>query len=992
MLPVVVRLESEEQKKARIQEEERKARIKKEEEREEAERKERKERKAREEEQRKAKEAEDAEAAERQRVKEEAEKEAKAQAEKLEKEKAEKEQADKEKEEKERAEKEQAEKEAQQKAQEEAKAKAEQEDRERAEKEKVDAGSPDLALKSTPKIDVHPTLSTPSSPLASPRLAAAGLPPKPVTRPPSLDLKDSPETPTASITALSTARPIDDLNSIVYPGSLKSPSADLNIDAKPGKYRYDRDFLMQFMNVCREKPENLPPLEEIGLEAESSSGFGASRGGARGGRAPARGQTAGLGIGNLGRGAFAGQGMGSFGMGQFGASGTVRGTTSEERYNRSLASGTRVGGMTRTPSSGGALPMHGLPAMTQTTSRGGVNRSQRGTKRLPNDRYQNEPEAAPLVVSNNSWVKSFRQNEEEGSPAFIERKVKALLNKLTAEKFDPISLQVLEWANKSANENDGMTLKLVIKQIFEKATDEAHWSSMYARLCLLLMERLDPAITEEIEGKPVSGGLLFRKYLVGRCQVDFESGWKAREDAANAAAAKSAEDKAQLAKQEENEGEAAMLSDEYYAAQKAKRRGLGLVQLIGELYKLGMIGKGVIRTCFQRLLANIEDPDEEDIESTVKLLTTVGSSYEKNSHDNMVAVFDRLDTVMRGDATTSRIKFMIMDINDLRRANWESKTKTNANMTIAEIHQAAAKEQAEKSQSAREAISRGGSRTGHNRRDGPGEWQAANTGVRPIQRPGDFSKLGNLGSSGLPSAPSFGFQSTFNKKKAGPGVATPPISRQASTTNMFAALQGDNATETAPEPQRRKLQLAPRTKPIEGEEETEDEEEVATPDISVSDGMSVDAVKTKIEADMKELWGEKDSGGSRNPEDIVEYFKALPEEHKPKLAERLVDDIFRISKVKDADVVARGWTSTLEQGRATAEVLQKGIEAHMPSLDDDAIDFPQAYKAIAMLIRSLSLSDETITTLVNKVDVYGEPKITPKMKLERALAAVDEGN
>lgn len=62
----------------------------------------------------------------------------------------------------------------------------------------------------------------------------------------------------------------------------------------------------------------------------------------------------------------------------------------------------------------------------------------------------------------------------------------------------------------------------------------------------------------------------------------------------------------------------------------------------------------------------------------------------------------------------------------------------------------------------------------------------------------------------------------------------------------------------------------------------------------------------------------------------------------------------------------------------------------MSALDDDAIDFPQAYKAIAVLMRSLELSSEVVDTLVGKIDVYGEPKITPKMKMERALAAVDE--
>jgi translation initiation factor 4G len=62
----------------------------------------------------------------------------------------------------------------------------------------------------------------------------------------------------------------------------------------------------------------------------------------------------------------------------------------------------------------------------------------------------------------------------------------------------------------------------------------------------------------------------------------------------------------------------------------------------------------------------------------------------------------------------------------------------------------------------------------------------------------------------------------------------------------------------------------------------------------------------------------------------------------------------------------------------------------MPSLDDDAIDFPQAYKAIALLMRSLSIDQKEIDALVEKIDVYGEPRITPKMKLDKALAQVDE--
>jgi translation initiation factor 4G len=60
------------------------------------------------------------------------------------------------------------------------------------------------------------------------------------------------------------------------------------------------------------------------------------------------------------------------------------------------------------------------------------------------------------------------------------------------------------------------------------------------------------------------------------------------------------------------------------------------------------------------------------------------------------------------------------------------------------------------------------------------------------------------------------------------------------------------------------------------------------------------------------------------------------------------------------------------------------------TLDDESIDFPAAYKAVACIVRSLSYSPEEIDSIAGHISVYGEPKITPKMKLERALVQLDE--
>src|SRR5207248_4477798 len=41
---------------------------------------------------------------------------------------------------------------------------------------------------------------------------------------------------------------------------IKRPNPVLNSNAEPGKFKYDRNFLMQFKGVCTEKPENLPDI------------------------------------------------------------------------------------------------------------------------------------------------------------------------------------------------------------------------------------------------------------------------------------------------------------------------------------------------------------------------------------------------------------------------------------------------------------------------------------------------------------------------------------------------------------------------------------------------------------------------------------------------------------------------------------------------------------------------------------------------------------
>jgi len=425
---------------------------------------------------------------------------------------------------------------------------------------------------------------------------------------------------------------------------------------------------MQFMEICKEKPESLPPLESIGLEADAASNSGYRRGGSR------PNSLAGQSRSNVpsARNAFT---MGAFGSG-------TSGKTSAERF---AASSARPSSMSRQPSAGPFPSGSSLPSPSMKGSRvrseRGRNRNDMPSFQQPSMMLMSEEPVAPLVESANRWNPSARKATgiDENSPAMVDRKVKALLNKLTMENFDSISKQILTWANKSEAETDGQTLRQVIRLVFEKATDEAHWSSMYARLCRLMMEQLSTKIEDEKildnKGQPVTGGGLFRKYLLNRCQEDFERGWAAR--AATTAAAKSKEvddnaikdanDKAAAAAAEEEgaepkpKEEAALMSDEYYAAQKAKRQGLGLVRLIGELFKLGMLTERIMHVCIKQLLSDVSNPEEEDIESLCRLLTTVGKQLDTpKSRGHMDIYIQRMREMSDNPTVSSRMKFMIL--------------------------------------------------------------------------------------------------------------------------------------------------------------------------------------------------------------------------------------------------------------------------------------------------------------------------------------------
>ncbi|EMD33161.1 hypothetical protein CERSUDRAFT_118223 [Gelatoporia subvermispora B] len=997
------------------------------------------EEKAREKEKKEAEEKAKHEAEERARKeKEEAERKKKEDAERKRKEEEEREQKRKEEEEerrrkaeeeKERAKQEEEEKLRLQKVQKEEEERRQREEEERATREAEEAKvTPEAQGEATPEqeegeveekdtstpqaADETPKEEDKSQDKASLRIdTAVSSPEVPRKRPGPLDLSGTKQPIAAPLpSALATARIIEDLGSVQYPEGIKSPRVELNVNAKQGKFRYDRDFLLQFMAICREKPDSLPPLDAIGLEPADQN-YPMSRGGSgrRSSSAamppPQSNARVGLGISGFGK-------PGNFTMGQFS---TPAARSSEERFmaSRSASMG------------GGPIPFGGRSTpMTRSSSQGGPGgnamgsnrtRSKRGEKRGEGNKpsmpsftapgmqpgFSLEP-VAPLEMSVNRWQPNSlgkKQVVPEDSPEIVDRKVRGLLNKLTMERFESISDQIISWANKSENEKDGRTLIQVIRLVFEKATDEAAWSEMYARLCRKMMEQISPKVQDEgiknSEGKPIAGGQLFRKYLLNRCQEDFERGWVAKEATAAAAKLKATEDEAAKAEAEKNDGdEAALYSEEYYTAQKAKRQGLGLIKFIGELFKLQMLTERIMHECVKKLLGNVENPEEEEIESLCKLLSTVGKLLDtQKARAHMDVYFSRMKDMAKSNNVNSRMQFMLQDVIELRERNWIPRNAVAAPTTIAAVHEQAAKEKAAAERDAinqRNApMSRGGSRRGGERGDhqvGPDGWAVAG-GAAP--RPAKAGDLSNFGKINKTTSMTFGPTSVFSAKDKGKRDST--ISR-AGSTNMFSMLRDNpevaaevtaaprasrppsrkasidlGSQETSePAPMRRKLNLLPRTlpkpeeqnagsTPAASEAASDDEAETSEP------SMTEEEAKTRIKEDSKEFFSIRDL------DEAEVYFTKLPSQHRWRLVDKLVSSAIE-SKEADAQLVADFFDRAVSKDLCSPSSFEEGFAPVAEVLDDIAIDAPKAVNLMAIMIKGAHLheDEERRTRLASK--------------------------
>uniref|UniRef100_A0A8I3MKH5 Eukaryotic translation initiation factor 4 gamma 3 n=2 Tax=Canis lupus familiaris TaxID=9615 RepID=A0A8I3MKH5_CANLF len=336
----------------------------------------------------------------------------------------------------------------------------------------------------------------------------------------------------------------------------------------------------------------------------------------------------------------------------------------------------------------------------------GPRRSQPGQRREPRKIITvSVKEDVHLKKAENAWKPSQKRDSQAEDPENIKtqelfRKVRSILNKLTPQMFNQLMKQV-----------SGLTvdteerLKGVIDLVFEKAIDEPSFSVAYANMCRCLVTLKVPMADKP--GNTVN----FRKLLLNRCQKEFEKD-KADDDVFEK---KQKELEAASAPEEKTR-----LHDELEEAKdKARRRSIGNIKFIGELFKLKMLTEAIMHDCVVKLLKN---HDEESLECLCRLLTTIGRDLDfEKAKPRMDQYFNQMEKIVKERKTSSRIRFMLQDVIDLRLCNWVSRRADQGPKTIEQIHKEAKIEEQEEQRKVQQLMTKEKRRTGVQRVD-EGGW------------------------------------------------------------------------------------------------------------------------------------------------------------------------------------------------------------------------------------------------------------------------------
>jgi len=215
----------------------------------------------------------------------------------------------------------------------------------------------------------------------------------------------------------------------------------------------------------------------------------------------------------------------------------------------------------------------------------------------------------------------------------ISTNMKKLLNKISDKNYE----KILEHITEFEISDDPFCLNMIVKEIFEKAILEPGFSKIYAQICTQLIEKYNnfPNIS-------------FKRLLVAHCQNFFS---------------------------DRNICDL----DEYNEIIK-KKKIIGNSLFIGELCSLDVIPIDVIiNECIIALIDEKDTVNIKNMEMNMEIINNIlirsGKKFDESEEtkEKLNDLFKNINNVIKELKLSARIKFMFMDLNDLRKKSWNGK-------------------------------------------------------------------------------------------------------------------------------------------------------------------------------------------------------------------------------------------------------------------------------------------------------------------------------
>lgn len=238
----------------------------------------------------------------------------------------------------------------------------------------------------------------------------------------------------------------------------------------------------------------------------------------------------------------------------------------------------------------------------------------------------------------------------------IHHKVMSILSRITGSKYDSLRDEMMELPLRQSSSEE---LKDIVKVFFEKAVQEVKFSDLYAKLAgeLCKQTEAEKAMPKEDQQKLLSSRM--RTGLLHACQDEFSRPLQLQDS--------------DLV--DSTTGE--RLGDEVIEQKRTrlKKRLVGNIKFVGELYLMGLLSNSVIDSIFKQLIMDFDpaEPRKKDeylFEVFATLFTTTVHKFLQHNPESVARIGEKVQEIEAHHPTT-RVQFQMLDIVEMRDNGWK---------------------------------------------------------------------------------------------------------------------------------------------------------------------------------------------------------------------------------------------------------------------------------------------------------------------------------